>query len=260
MESIKELRKICWDIEKKPSEYKRDPANWYHILLRRISIYFTWIFLHAGVKATQVTTLWGILGIAACVLLGSGSYQSSVIGALLFQLAYLFDHVDGEIARYKRTFSPKGVLLDTIIEQILFPLLFISMTLHVYRGIDHYIYVICGVSSAFFSSLIFNMQFALLYVDQERKAAAVQKMTDSEEQERGKSPDRTPLDNEMRNRDGSMMKRILSFPNAFFDETGIFLSVLLFSILNLLPILLIIYGACLPLVFIRKAYLRFKKL
>ncbi len=260
MENIKELRKICWDIEKISAEWKRHPSSWYHIFIRKFSIYFTWIFLRVGINATQVTALWGILGIIACIFLAYGNYHNSVIGGLLLQLGFILDHVDGEIARYKKTFSPKGVLLDTTVEQILYPLVFISIAINVYRSTDHHIYLILGASSAFFYSLIFNMQFALLYVEQERKRAVQQKFRDMGEHEKEKSPDRTPIDNEMRNRNGSITKLIRSLINTFFDETVIFLSILLFSISNLLHILLIVYGACFPLIFIRKAYLRFKNL
>ncbi len=86
---------------------------WGYFVVRPISYYVTWLFLRLGISANRVT--WGsfFIAVAGCLLLATGSYNSIIAGALLVNLWYLLDYVDGNIARYTNSSTNYGRLLDT---------------------------------------------------------------------------------------------------------------------------------------------------
>ena len=118
--SIKELRL-------RSQAAKSHRTEWHYIIHRKISIYITWCFLHTGIKANHVTLLSFVFGLLGCsaLLLFSGWYV--VVGFALFYLYFLFDKVDGEIARYRNERSLLGVCLDYIGHMVIPPLVPISV-------------------------------------------------------------------------------------------------------------------------------------
>lgn len=88
-------------------------GNWF---ARRISrpaaLPITWILLPTGISAHGVTLAAWLVGLLAVAAFGFGSIGSIWGGAVLIQLWYLLDHVDGQIARHRRTDSLDGVALD----------------------------------------------------------------------------------------------------------------------------------------------------
>lgn len=55
--------------------------------------------------------------IAAAFAFRNGSYPGLVIGAVLFEINYLFDCVDGTVARVKKLTSPLGAYLDPMLDR-----------------------------------------------------------------------------------------------------------------------------------------------
>jgi hypothetical protein len=88
-------------------------GNW---MARRVSrplaLRITWVVLPWGLSAHTATLLaWGTaLGGAAA--LAWGTAVGLALGAVLLQLWYLLDHVDGQLARARGTASLDGVQLD----------------------------------------------------------------------------------------------------------------------------------------------------
>lgn len=93
---------------------KTEQSAWGWLLTRRISIYVTLLLSHTRVTPNQLTFVWILMGITAGLLWAIGSHLGFLIGAILFQLMYLFDCVDGELARYKNMTSPRGAYLDFV--------------------------------------------------------------------------------------------------------------------------------------------------
>ncbi len=105
MESIAELREIC------RRENDGDNRRTLYVAAR-VSIYFTRLFLMMGMSANQVTCLFTVLGLAAAAsFLGPGLYWT-LAGYILFRLHVIVDVSDGEVARYRRTFSPVAAYAD----------------------------------------------------------------------------------------------------------------------------------------------------
>lgn len=151
MESIKDLRKICQF--SRTTQYYRDPwisRNFY----RKISIYLTLLLLKTKASANLVTFCGFIIG-----MLGISFYLSSkptfwIIGTFIFFLFMIMDHVDGEIARYKKSSSARGRYLDDITGVILRLYILICMTIGVFNVFTNtkilYIGLVAIVSNSIF--------------------------------------------------------------------------------------------------------------
>jgi phosphatidylglycerophosphate synthase len=65
-------------------------------------------------SADQVTWISLAFGLPVGLAFGWGSRGGLVVGALLFYVSFLFDCVDGKVARALGTFSPAGVTIDQV--------------------------------------------------------------------------------------------------------------------------------------------------
>ncbi|MFA6279084.1 MAG: CDP-alcohol phosphatidyltransferase family protein [Candidatus Paceibacterota bacterium] len=142
MESIKELRvKLQTNVLGHP------------ILQRVLSIYLTRLFLITNVTANQVSAAVLVVGAlsAAAIFLGY-----IWLGFFLVYFSILLDAVDGEIARYRKTYSLRGVYLDLVNHLITHGLFFLALTFWVVEGLSdplRQIVLILGVLGAFSMSL-----------------------------------------------------------------------------------------------------------
>ncbi len=85
---------------------------------RKISRWFTRIFLAAGLSPNVITIIATLVGLAAAICFGVGTYSAGIIAALLFQLAAIIDCCDGEVARLTFTESPFGAWLDIAMDNV----------------------------------------------------------------------------------------------------------------------------------------------
>ena len=70
-----------------------------------------------GFTPNEVTVFSMVLGVLAAAGFATGERWSLVAGALLLQAAFTFDCVDGQLARYTRTFTPFGAWLDSVFDR-----------------------------------------------------------------------------------------------------------------------------------------------
>jgi len=128
-EDIKELRRIC-------QLPRRAHDTWYgtHVC-RKVSIYITRAALRVGISADFVTLVFLLIGVVACIFFTLGTDTGFLIGIALLHLWYLVDHVDGEIARYRRQETVTGVYFDKIVHYLIHPSVFFSLGWGVYKDI-----------------------------------------------------------------------------------------------------------------------------
>jgi hypothetical protein len=72
---------------------------------------------HRGFTPNQVTTVSLLIGVLAAAAFATGERWGLVAGAILLQAAFTTDCVDGQLARYTRTFSKLGAWLDSIFDR-----------------------------------------------------------------------------------------------------------------------------------------------
>jgi phosphatidylglycerophosphate synthase len=70
-----------------------------------------------GLTPNQVTIASALLGLAAAAAFALGSRAGLVAGAVLLQVAFTTDCVDGQLARYSRQFSKLGAWLDAVLDR-----------------------------------------------------------------------------------------------------------------------------------------------
>jgi phosphatidylglycerophosphate synthase len=85
---------------------------------RKVSRWFTRIFLATGLSPNVITILATLVGLAAATCFGLGTYSAGIVAALLFQLAAIIDCCDGEVARLTFTESPFGAKLDIAMDNV----------------------------------------------------------------------------------------------------------------------------------------------
>jgi hypothetical protein len=70
-----------------------------------------------GVTPNQVTVVSMLVGVAAAAAFAAGSRPWALAGALLLQLAFALDCVDGQLARYQARYSAFGAWLDSTFDR-----------------------------------------------------------------------------------------------------------------------------------------------
>jgi phosphatidylglycerophosphate synthase len=94
---------------------RRNAEHWTGDLYqRRISPYVTRILLGTAVTANGVTVLMIVTGAAAGAALLIPGLAGALLAVVLGQLQMLWDCCDGEVARWRQTFSPAGFFLDKL--------------------------------------------------------------------------------------------------------------------------------------------------
>lgn len=71
-----------------------------------------------GFTPNQVTAVSMLLGVLAAAGFATGERWGLVAGAVLLQVAFTTDCVDGQLARFTRTFTPLGAWLDSTFDRL----------------------------------------------------------------------------------------------------------------------------------------------
>ena len=84
------------------------------VYLRRLSPYLTRLLVRTSISANGVTWLMIATGASAGAVLLLPGLVGGALALVLGQLQMLWDCCDGEVARWRRTFSPAGTFLDKV--------------------------------------------------------------------------------------------------------------------------------------------------
>jgi phosphatidylglycerophosphate synthase len=110
--SLAELRSVC-----QPEEVmgRVNGEHWAgRLYMRDISLRVTRLLVPTRISADQVTWAMIASGVLAALVLTVPHPLTPLATFVLIQLQLLFDCVDGELARWRRTCSPAGIYLDRI--------------------------------------------------------------------------------------------------------------------------------------------------
>ncbi len=157
VESFKELNQLC----QKP-DYKTK-GNWYvRTILREAALPMTWLLLHTPVTANQVTLISLFVSFLGMFFLAVSGEAAFLTGVLLVQLWYYLDHVDGQIARYRKTACLTGRFLDFLTHHIVHTTLFFALGFYCYAVTASVVFIVWGFFSAL-AILTFNSIHDLKY-------------------------------------------------------------------------------------------------
>lgn len=151
MESLEELNKIC----QKP-RYK-ETGNWMvRHCLRDAALPMTWLLLHTPVTANQVTLASLAIGLLGVTLLAFPGRGFLLAGALMLQFWYYLDHVDGQIARYRKTASLSGRFFDFLTHHTIHGTLFFGLGVCAFQWTGSLFFVVWGFAASI-SILLFSL-------------------------------------------------------------------------------------------------------
>jgi len=100
---------------------------------RRLCRPFVRLLSHTSITPNEVTIGGVIISVLSAFSFARGGYLYSVLGALLFYVAGLFDEMDGMLARIKFAESPRGTWLEGFADGLSYLLLFGGITM----GLSH---------------------------------------------------------------------------------------------------------------------------
>jgi hypothetical protein len=120
VESIKELRKICYE-----GSAKKRPL-YMELFTMKISIYVTKLFLYTPIHADQVSMLMILLAIFGSGLIAFGSVWAMFIGITIIHFTVILDNVNGEVARYYKEGSLIGSFLEETYHVLSTPFIFFA--------------------------------------------------------------------------------------------------------------------------------------
>ncbi|WP_062076833.1 CDP-alcohol phosphatidyltransferase family protein [Demequina globuliformis] len=99
-------------------EHIRTRANAEHwsadVWWRHLSPYVSTTAIRLGLSANAVSVVMILCGWAAAASLLAGAWWGALLAVLFAHGQMLIDAADGEVARWRRTMSPRGIFLDRI--------------------------------------------------------------------------------------------------------------------------------------------------
>jgi len=175
--SIKEIRRICQ--ASRETEFYQ--FGWFEgNFIRKVSPYFTKLFLKIRISANQVTFISLLVGIAAGIFLTFSSTRFWIIGALLLYLFLILDDVDGEVARYNKTASPRGAFWDTISGLFVWQFTLACASFGIYSALNEIAVLVFGFS-AIVLLFLYNISTLLSYPILHEKGLLLKALADRPE-------------------------------------------------------------------------------
>lgn len=248
MVSIKELREVC----QKPQDchnYQSVIGEFYRVF----SIYITKILIYMRIQANHVTMVMIFWGFLVGFLFSIGTYRYILIGAILLEFLFVIDLVDGELARYNKTPSLRGIFLDLVAHSTNFAGPFIGLTIGLYKLNPRMDIVVLGLSVSTFSVLCLTIQALKHHV------IVKELVRHSQLTEKTKSI-KLHMDVGVKRK----MKKITSLKsfgrmvNYLYDEFYAVKLILLAAIFNQLYWILVFYGLTFPIMWFIKLIYEYK--
>ncbi len=240
MASLRELKK----------KY-RDPRNqelhmsWVgrHVY-SNLAIPITKLLLPTGITPNQVTIIGLVGGISGCASMSLGNYWSTIVGIVLFQIAYTLDYVDGTLARIRGESSLTGYYMDKITGDLLSTILFPSLGIGCFLRTQQSAFLLLGSAAGLgllFTRHIFNVKIlAVLETQKERAFAGLRSFT-------ARRQITEPRRDKKKGLCGFL--RFLLIKGEFSWKIPYVINfVLITAILDLLNILVVFYGLFLPMI------------
>ena len=112
-----------------------------------------------------LTFLTFISKIIASIFIAFGDRSMTIYGALLLQLGVLFDHMDGNLARYRNDITLKGGFLDRILDGTSILIIFCALSWHLHVNGEPSYYLLIGPVVASFYLIICYMYWSYAYYE-----------------------------------------------------------------------------------------------
>ncbi|GEM_PF-4968892 len=111
---------------------------------KKISKHFTKLISSTTLTPNNITIISFLLLIPAALGFITGEFLWVLIGAIIINLSYIFDSVDGEIARLKNMKSLKGAMIDSVTDRIGDVIIYMSISFGLYIRFNNPLFLIIG--------------------------------------------------------------------------------------------------------------------
>lgn len=119
---------------------------WTMYLTRPFAALLVHVLQKAPITPNQVTVLAFVTSLGgAAVLAGWLDYWGLVLGALIYQVAYVLDCVDGQLARLRGVASPIGHLLDFMFDEAKAKVMLVAVAIRLFRIWDDPLFLLAGL-------------------------------------------------------------------------------------------------------------------
>ena len=149
-------------------------SPWYaRKVIRKFSPYITWYLVkYTPISANQVTLMQFVVSLVGLAFLCSASLLIAFCGVVLLHLGYIFDVVDGEVARYREKTSLSGMFLDFVNHATIMPMTFGCLSFHYFfvTSLLLYFYLGLGIILLNINPLRKARQTTINYLIAKRKA------------------------------------------------------------------------------------------
>ncbi len=186
------------------------------------------LFARLRMPPNRITVLWALLGIIGVIALGWPSYFVRVAGAVLLQISYLLDYVDGEVARLLQRSSKRGFLLDLLGHGVIKAGLFLAVGYRQFLTTQQ----AASLLLAFVASASLVNVYALPFL---AAHAGVRNQPAPSGNQSGASGRRGAL------------RELLGLLGLLFESPGLYALVLITVLSNKIGLLLLFYGILTPL-------------
>ena len=135
----------------KASKKKRDINRFTEWIARPPAAVLVYFFAKTPITPNQVTFLSALVaaGAGAIFALLPGSYVWLAVAALVFELSFVLDCADGQLARVRKTASPLGHLLDFLMDELKAMLIFGCVTVRLWQETGDERLLVVGLAGLF---------------------------------------------------------------------------------------------------------------
>ena len=132
------------------SSKKKPDINWWtEWVARPPAALFVYLVKETRITPNQITFLGLLVAVlSAALFVWLPGYAGAIVAAVIFELSFVLDCADGQLARMRKLASPLGHQLDFVIDEVKAFVLFGAITLRLYRfaaGDEALTYLIVGV-------------------------------------------------------------------------------------------------------------------
>lgn len=130
---------------------KKQDINWFtEWIARPPAAVVVYLLRNTPITPNQVTFLSALVAAAACAMLVLlPGWGWLVAAALVFELSFVLDCADGQLARLRKIASPIGHLLDFLMDELKAMLLFSAVTVRLWRDTGDERLLVVGLAGLF---------------------------------------------------------------------------------------------------------------
>lgn len=112
---------------------KKQTEQHWNRLIRKASIYITWLLLHTPISANGVTFLFLLSGLVGGAVFVLGTHAAWIVGTLFIWLSIFFDFSDGEVARFRQESSWFGDYFEETVHAVLLIAMYTGISFGLWR-------------------------------------------------------------------------------------------------------------------------------